>query len=113
MIVYNLDHEDFNLGLVSFGYPLKLIHSCSTLHVLGSKYMLVSSSLDHYKPANMPRWKGSGLLTLRLFYCPIVLGSPGALWASHRLNNNPILATCAFVEDMILVVVKDRQLFTK
>lgn len=57
----------------------------------------------------MPRWKGSGLLTLRLFYYAIV-GSPGALWASRRLNNNPILGTRSFVEYIILVVMKDRQL---
>lgn len=105
MIVYNLDHENFDLGIVSFGYLS--MHSCSNLLVLGSKYMLVSSSLDHYKPANMPRWKRSGLLTLRLFYCAIVLGSPGALWAIYRLNNNPMLGTRAFVKDMILVVTKD------
>lgn len=61
----------------------------------------------------MPWWKGSGLLTLRLFYCAIVLGSPGALWATRRLNNNPMLGTRSFVEDIILVVMKDRQLCIK
>lgn len=110
MIVYNIDHESFDLGIVSFGWPFNKnvpIHSCSNLLVLGSKYMHLSSSIDHYKPANMPRWKRSGLLTLRLFYCVIVLGTPGALWASRRLNNNPILGTRAFVEDMVVVVLKD------